>query len=65
MRSQSSAEPLQHRKTEKDGEACEEDEDEYGVRMTVKKFNPREPCKEGRGARENACAVPQLVPALR
>ena len=46
-----------HRKTEKDGEAVEEDEDEeYGVRETVKQFNPREPSKEEREAREDTLA---------
>ena len=46
MRSQSSAEFVEHRKTEHDRQAVEEDEDEeYGVRKTVKKLNPREPRK--------------------
>ena len=47
MLSQSSAELVEHRKIEKDGEAVEEDEDdEYGVGKTVMKLNPREPSKE-------------------
>ena len=46
MRSRSSAEFVEHRKTEHDRQAVKEDEDEeYGVRKTVKKLNPREPNK--------------------
>ena len=67
MRSQSSTEFVEHRKTEHDRQAVEEDEDEeYGVRKTVKKLNPRKPNKRReRGSREDALAVSQLVTARR
>ena len=47
MRSQGDGELVQHRKTDQNKENVEEDEDEeYGVRRSVKKLDPREPSKE-------------------
>ena len=41
-------------------------DEEYGVRKTVKKLNPRKPNKRReRGSREDALAVSQLVTARR
>ena len=53
MRSQGDGELVQHRKTDQNKEDVEEDEDEeYGVRRSVKKFDPREPSKEEREEHE-------------
>ena len=49
MRSQGDGELVQHRKTDQNKEDVDEDEDEeYGVRRSVKKLDPREPGKEER-----------------
>ena len=49
MRSQGDGELVQHRKTDQNKEDVEGDEDEeYGVRRSVKKLDPREPSKEKR-----------------
>ena len=48
MSGQGSGELVTHRKTETDGELVEDDEEECGVRKTVKKLDPREPSKEER-----------------
>ena len=46
MRSQGDGELVQHRKTDQNKEDVDEDEDEeYGVRRSVKKLDPREPSK--------------------
>ena len=53
MRSQGDGELVQHRKTDQNKEDVEEDEDEeYGVRRSVKKLDPREPSKEEREEHE-------------
>ena len=53
MRSQGSGELVRHHKTKQNREVVEEDEDEeYGVRKTVKKLDPREPSKEEREEHE-------------
>ena len=61
-------ESVKHRQTELNKEDVEEVEDEeYGVRKTVKKLDPREASKgeRERGAREASLAFSQLVPTLR
>ena len=52
MRSQGDGEFVQHRKTDQNKEDVDEDEDEYGVRRSVKKLDPREPSKEEREEHE-------------
>ena len=53
MRSQGDGELVQHRKTDQNKEDVEEGEDEeYGVRRSVKKLDPREPSKEEREEHE-------------
>ena len=53
MRSQGDEELVQHRKTDQNKEDVDEDEDEeYGVRRSVKKLDPREPSKEEREEHE-------------
>ena len=51
MRSQGDGELVQHRKTDQNKEDVDEDE-EYGVRRSVKKLDPREPSKEEREEHE-------------
>ena len=65
MRSQGDGNLVQHRKTDQNKEDVEEDEDEeYGVRRSVKKLDPREPSKE-REDHEKTHLPSQLVPTLR
>ena len=53
MRSQGDGELVQHRKTDQNKEDVDEDEDEEcGVRRSVKKLDPREPSKEEREEHE-------------
>ena len=53
MRSQGDGELVQHRKTDQNKEDVDEDEDdEYGVRRSVKNLDPREPSIEAREEHE-------------
>ena len=53
MSDQHKGEFVKHRKTGNEEDTAEEDDDEeYGVRKTVKRLDPREPCREEREEHE-------------